>query len=248
MRTAPRTTGTPSRRPWAPPVARARRQPPPPRAATTPHALPPLALKEWAVLVAALAAGDATLLLRRGGVRDTGFVVEAPRFVLLPTSFHVDAAGLDAAVAAAHARALMYDAARDGVTLTHAAEVTGAWVVADGARAAEATRAFHRLSPAGVAARLKGTEHSKPVTLLEVRAFELERPVVMPPPAAAAAAGCRAWADLTGLQLPATLDTARPCLDDDAFAQRAAGLRAALAGAAATAAELDVGALGSRDD
>ena len=217
---------------------------------TTPS--PPLALKEWAILCAALASGESTVLLRRGGVRDrAGFIIETPRFLLLPTSHHADTAGVEDEVATAHAAAMTLATTLDGgLTLTIAAEVTGAWVVADAASVATATRPFHRLSDAGVAARLKGHE-GKPITLVEVRAFELRQPVVLPPAAVKAVAGCRAWADLAtvpGLHLPPSLDGATPCMTDDVFAVRAARLRAVLARAATTSAELDVGALGSRDD
>lgn len=240
-------------------IPRARPQPSPraaPLSTTTPpthHALPPLALKEMANICAALASGDATVLLRRGGMRDrAGFIIETPRFLLLPTHHHADAAGVEEEVAAAHADALN-TTLDGGLTVTLAAEVTGAWVVADAACVATATRPFHRLSDAGVAARLKG-HAGKPVTLMEVRVFELPQPgLVLPPAAVKAVAGCRAWADLSAvpglnLHLPPSLDGATPCLTDDVFAVRAAGLRAALACAATTSAELDVGALGSRDD
>jgi hypothetical protein len=48
------------------------------------------ALKEWAVVCAALAAGRQTLILRKGGIAEgrAGFQVEHPVFWLLPTRFH----------------------------------------------------------------------------------------------------------------------------------------------------------------
>lgn len=50
------------------------------------------ALKEWAVVVDALAAGDQTVLLRKGGIEDVGgeFRLETDSFVLWPTYLHQD--------------------------------------------------------------------------------------------------------------------------------------------------------------
>lgn len=52
-----------------------------------------IALKEWAVVCAALAAGRQTVLLRTGGIAEgpDGFQVEHPEFWLLPTRFHQSA-------------------------------------------------------------------------------------------------------------------------------------------------------------
>ncbi len=49
-----------------------------------------IALKEWAVLVDALARGDILALVRKGGIREQrgGFSVRHDRFLLYPTYFH----------------------------------------------------------------------------------------------------------------------------------------------------------------
>lgn len=46
------------------------------------------ALKEWAAVIRALLAGDQIVLLRKGGIADAGFGIEAERFYLFPTNFH----------------------------------------------------------------------------------------------------------------------------------------------------------------
>jgi hypothetical protein len=46
------------------------------------------ALKEWASVIAALAAGDQAVLVRKGGIADPKFGVEAERFYLFPTYLH----------------------------------------------------------------------------------------------------------------------------------------------------------------
>lgn len=46
------------------------------------------ALKEWAAVIGALLAGDQIILLRKGGMADTSFGIEAERFYFFPTNFH----------------------------------------------------------------------------------------------------------------------------------------------------------------
>ena len=46
------------------------------------------ALKEWASAIAALGRGDQVILIRKGGIADPHFGVEADRFYLYPTYFH----------------------------------------------------------------------------------------------------------------------------------------------------------------
>lgn len=46
------------------------------------------ALKEWAAVIRAVLSGDQIVLLRKGGIADASFGIEAERFYLFPTSFH----------------------------------------------------------------------------------------------------------------------------------------------------------------
>jgi hypothetical protein len=46
------------------------------------------ALKEWASVISAIEAGDQILLIRKGGIADPRFGLEADRFYLLPTYLH----------------------------------------------------------------------------------------------------------------------------------------------------------------
>lgn len=46
------------------------------------------ALKEWAAVISALRNGDQTVLVRKGGIADPAFGVEAERFYLFPTYLH----------------------------------------------------------------------------------------------------------------------------------------------------------------
>lgn len=55
-----------------------------------------LALKEWAVVCEALAAGAQQIIFRKGGIHEgpDGFVPEHPAFWLFPTGFHQSLDGL----------------------------------------------------------------------------------------------------------------------------------------------------------
>jgi hypothetical protein len=46
------------------------------------------ALKEWASVIAALGTGEQIILIRKGGIADPKFGLEAVRFYLFPTNFH----------------------------------------------------------------------------------------------------------------------------------------------------------------
>lgn len=72
------------------------------------------ALKEWSNVVAALGRGDQILLIRKGGLADPEFGVEADRFYLYPTYFHQGESE-----------------ARPRVTITHWCEVVRTWSVTD---------------------------------------------------------------------------------------------------------------------
>ncbi len=50
--------------------------------------MPEHALKEWAVTIAALAAGDQVLIVRKGGIGEKRFELPHPRFYLFPTYAH----------------------------------------------------------------------------------------------------------------------------------------------------------------
>lgn len=72
------------------------------------------ALKEWSSVVAALGRGEQIVLIRKGGIADPSFGVEAERFYLYPTYFHQGESE-----------------ARRSVTVTHWCEVVRTWSVRD---------------------------------------------------------------------------------------------------------------------
>jgi len=81
------------------------------------------ALKEWSNVVAALGRGDQVILIRKGGLADPTFGIEADRFYLYPTYFHQGESE-----------------SRPRVTVTHWCEVVRTWAVRD-------IDVLHRLAP-----------------------------------------------------------------------------------------------------
>lgn len=74
------------------------------------------ALKEWSNVIDALGGGEQIILIRKGGIADPTFGVEAERFYLYPTYFHQGESD-----------------ARPSVTITHWCEVVKTWRVRDSA-------------------------------------------------------------------------------------------------------------------
>lgn len=72
------------------------------------------ALKEWSNVVQALGRGEQIVLIRKGGIADVSFGVEAERFYLYPTYFHQGESE-----------------SRPSVTITHWCEVVRTWRVRD---------------------------------------------------------------------------------------------------------------------
>ena len=70
-------------------------------------------LKEWSSVIDALGRGDQVVLIRKGGIADPKFGVEAERFYLYPTFFH------------------QQQSEPDEVTITHWCEVVRSWRVND---------------------------------------------------------------------------------------------------------------------
>jgi hypothetical protein len=72
------------------------------------------ALKEWSNVVAALGRGDQVILIRKGGIADVSFALEASQFYLYPTYFHQGESE-----------------ARPVVEISHWCEVVDSWSVRD---------------------------------------------------------------------------------------------------------------------
>lgn len=133
------------------------------------------ALKEWASAIDALSRGEQVILIRKGGIADPTFGVEAERFYLFPTNFH-DRGGEPPKV----------------VPITHWAEVVRTWRVRD-------FDALCRLEPMVIFDRATlETRYrfraDQAIHVIAVRVHELPKPahVTM----TEEYAGCRSWVSL----------------------------------------------------
>jgi hypothetical protein len=130
------------------------------------------ALKEWASAIDALGRGEQVILIRKGGIADPTFGVEAERFYLFPTNFH-DGGG---------------EPPRE-IPITHWCEAVRTWRVHD-------LDALYRLEPLVVFDRQAlDTRYrfraDQAIHVIAVRTHRLPRPatVIM----TEAYAGCRSW-------------------------------------------------------
>jgi hypothetical protein len=92
-----------------------------------------LAFKEWAVVCRALAEGRQALILRKGGIAETGgeFQMEHSRFWLYPTYVHQQREGIKPEALPLLEQAEAERPAAGMIRLTHFAEVPGVYQVHD---------------------------------------------------------------------------------------------------------------------
>lgn len=187
---------------------------PPDRA---PRALPPIGLKEWAVAVRALDAGEQILLLRKGGIAEKQFQVEHEAFFLYPTYEHQQAAQIRPPFHAALARTLAEPRDPAALRITNWARVAAAYPIADEATA-DALAAHTLWTPEYIRERLHWRP-KKPLYALVLRVYRLAEPCAIP--YLPAYGGCKSWLELDGALAGAA---GAPVLDDAAFARRVEAL------------------------
>jgi hypothetical protein len=185
--------------------------------------VPEHALKEWAVTVAALAAGDQVLILRKGGIGEKRFELPHPRFYLFPTYAHQRPELVGAAGRERFADPLARREEPARLPLPAYAALHSAHPIAD-PEALAALDGLHILAPSYAEERLKW-RRKHPLWAAVLRVWALPEPPVLED--AAAYGGCVSWVELPGtVGAPAER---RPALDDDAFAEAAGAVEAALA-------------------
>lgn len=133
------------------------------------------ALKEWASAIDALGRGEQVVLIRKGGIADPDFGVEAERFYLFPTNFH-DGGGAPPGV----------------VPITHWCEAVRTWRVRE-------LETLFRLEPLVVFDRATlETRYrfraDQAIHVIGVRTWRLARPTTIA--MTEAYAGCRSWVSL----------------------------------------------------
>jgi hypothetical protein len=197
----------------------------------------PIAFKEWAVTVRALAEGEQLLTLRKGGIRETDkhFALEHERFFLYPTFDHQRydlvreshqpelSRALEEGVWAdgeppAGALTLDGDIAQpDRVRIRAWAEVAAHFTVTD-RRAVEALSPYYVWTTDYAEKRL-AWKRRHPLHVILLRAYRIPRPVTVK--VREEYGGCRSWLELTR-ELPFE---GTPVLSDDEFERAAEEIR-----------------------
>jgi len=163
------------------------------------HKLPNhTALKEWSSVVAALGRGEQIVLVRKGGIADPTFGVEAERFYLYPTYFHQGESE-----------------ARPNVTVTHWCEVVRTWTVGD-AEQLSRLASLVVLPQETLQARFR-FRPDQALYVIAVRTWELAAPVVVA--YREEYGGCRSW---ISVEEEIDVEGSRPVLDDEALDARMA--------------------------
>jgi hypothetical protein len=163
------------------------------------------ALKEWASAIAALGRGEQVVLIRKGGIADPKFGLEADRFYLFPTNFHEGGAA----------------PTPTAIPITHWCEVVKTWEVRD-------LSALLRLESQVVfdRATLETRYRFRPdqaIHVIGVRTFAL--PDATSVPMNARYEGCRSW---VSLDEEIDIDGSRPVLATEQLQQKIEAIAAAL--------------------
>jgi hypothetical protein len=182
------------------------------------------ALKEWAVAIDALRAGEAIITVRKGGIREDAreFRMEHRQFALFPSYDHQTEQQLQPRFADRLGRVVGNTPPVGTLRVDTWAEVTDVREISDEAQV-RALEDFYVFSQAYALERLQWRP-KKPLHVLLLRVFCLEKPLEMP--MLAGYGGCKSWIELAE---SVTMDRSRPALDDGAFqAVRARALQAGL--------------------
>ncbi len=181
------------------------------------------ALKEWAVAIDALRAGEAIITVRKGGIREDAreFRMEHRQFALFPSYDHQNEQQLQTRFAERLNRVVAGAAPVGTLRVDTWAEVTDVREISDEAQV-RALEDFYVFSQAYALERLQWRP-KKPLHVLVLRVFRLAVPLEIP--MVANYGGCKSWIELAET---VTMDRSLPALDDKAF--RATRARAISAG------------------
>jgi hypothetical protein len=198
----------------------------------------PIAFKEWAVTVRALAEGEQLLTLRKGGIREENrhFEIEHDRFFLYPTFDHQQGNLVRESHRPELGRALEEGVWTDGEPLAQQldapggvpqpdrvrirawAEVAGSWTITD-RRALEGLSPFYVWTPDYAEKRL-AWKRRHPLHVILLRTYRIPRPVTVK--VRDEYLGCRSWLELhRDLPFEGT-----PVLSDEEFERAAEQIEA----------------------
>lgn len=177
------------------------------------------ALKEWAVAVTALEAGQTIVLLRKGGIRETGgkFQVAHDRVLLYPTYEHQKPHLLKPAYAQ-QVQPVPVGHPSD-VRIASWADITDIYAVRD-AEAIAQLHPFHIWDASLVSDRFQWKPR-QPLYVLLLRTYRLPAPHLIP--YQAEYGGCQSWIDL---KISISLRNSQPVLSDQEYQHQVAEIQA----------------------
>ena len=181
------------------------------------------ALKEWATVLEAMARGEQTILVRKGGLIEpgTGFELVSTAFVFYPTFEHQAVNYLREPYRSYFDAATAQRAPEGQVRIELFGLAAASWQMRDPA-VLDRLRDDHIYNDAFLSQRLKW-QPDQPLVLVAVRAFRLPAPRILP--VSPRYAGCKSWVEL---EASVPLDGLQPVLDDAAFQERLRRLNALL--------------------
>ena len=182
-----------------------------------------VALKEWAVLVSAMARGELIAMIRKGGIREhrAGFDVRHDRFLLYPTFFHEKLDELDPRFHPLLESVHAGTPPAGTIELRHIASVAAVWQVTELDRL-RAIDAEHGLTWGAVESRFRYRDDPR-VHVVAVRLAKL--PSMVSLPEVRRYTGCVSWVKL---DRDVPVSGATPVIADDIFAARMRALEHAL--------------------
>ncbi|MGV2828135.1 DUF1802 family protein [Myxosarcina sp. GI1(2024)] len=172
------------------------------------------ALKEWAIAIEALESGKTIMLLRKGGIRETGgdFQAKYRQVWLYPTYEHQKPELLEPEYASA-VTPVESGWHPETVRIGNYAEITEVLPVSDRCKI-EALQNYHIWNQQAIEERLNW-KSNRPLFVLLLRVYRLAQPQIIP--FDKTYRGCRSWIDLVE---PLSLRELTPVLDDDSYQRR----------------------------
>ena len=176
------------------------------------------ALKEWAIAVTALGAGETIVLLRKGGIREAKFQVKHPTVLLYPTYEHQKPHLLKPKYAS---QVVAVESGWHPQTV----EIKSCGVITDmlpisNQTQVSALQPYHVWNEQMVSDRLKW-KPQQPLIVLLLRVYRLAQPQVIP--YNDAYGGCKSWIDL----VEPICDRLTPVLTEQQYEQQVGEIKAA---------------------
>ncbi len=182
-----------------------------------------IALKEWAVTVQALAQGEQILLLRKGGIHESGqdFRVIHPEFLLYPTYEHQREDLLKAAHQPALTRLLADTPRTDAITFSHWARAVEI-IEVEAQEKVDDLAPYHIWTNEYAQSRLRW-KPMLPLSIMLLRVYRMEQPITVP--YIKEYGGCTSWVEI----LPRIdLGQLTPVLNDVEFRRQVDAIKGSL--------------------